>query len=36
MEINVSQIIADKLAQMDNEGIIKKKIEDGIYPEKLW
>lgn len=30
MEINVSQIIADKLAQMDNEGIIKKKIEDTL------
>ena len=30
MEINVSQIIADKLTQMDNDGIIKKKIEETL------
>ncbi len=30
MEINVSKIISDKLAQMDSDGVIKKKIEDTL------
>lgn len=30
MEINISKIIADKLEQLDSDGIIKKKIEDAL------
>lgn len=30
MEINVSQIISNKLYQMDRDGVIKKKIEDTL------
>lgn len=30
MEINVSQIIEQKLSQMETDGIVKKKIEDAL------